>query len=171
MSMISLPEPSRAASASASRSATLGWSMTALATTAAAIACGVALAWAIDRNFGPTPPTAVVETPKLPALNPEFTDRVLHVAMKPMVANLAQPPGVWIRLEGGIVTTGLDALAAERMAAEVQQAMLGHLRSTTLAQLEGASGLLHLREDLNDIAKVQSGGHVTRFILETMVVQ
>ncbi|MFX8285751.1 flagellar basal body-associated FliL family protein, partial [Acinetobacter baumannii] len=81
------------------------------------------------------------------------------------------PSATWIRIEGSFVMTGLERLAAERLAAEVQQDMLGYLRGVQLAQVEGASGLLHLREDLNEIARARSSGHVTEFILETMVVQ
>jgi flagellar FliL protein len=171
MSMISLPDTARATAPTRARSSVLSWSATAVSMTALATLCGLALAFAIDRNFVPPAPVADAEAPKLPVLNPEYTDRALHVAAKPMVTNLGAPGGTWIRLEGSFVMTGLEPLAAERLAAEVQQDMLGYLRTTSLAQLEGASGLLHLREDLNDIAKVHSGGHVTKFILETMVVQ
>lgn len=171
MSMIPLPETPLAAAASRTRSSVLSWSATAVSMTLLATACGLALAYVIDRNFVPPVPVASAEIPKLPVLNPEYTDRALHVAAKPMVTNLGAPAGTWIRLEGSFVMNGLEPLAAERLIAEVQQDMLGYLRTTTLSQLEGASGLLHLREDLNDIAKVHSAGHVTKFILETMVVQ
>jgi flagellar protein FliL len=41
----------------------------------------------------------------------------------------------------------------------------------TLAEIGGASGLQHLREDLTERAVIRSQGHVHELILQTLVVQ
>ena len=45
------------------------------------------------------------------------------------------------------------------------------MRTLTLAQIAGASGLQHLREDLNERAAIRSDGRVRELILQTLVVQ
>lgn len=142
-----------------------------LMATMVAVGCGATLGYAISQTFLPPAPPTDANATKVPELNQTYTYNAITVPAKPMVTNLGTPSATWIRIEGSFVMTGLERLAAERLAAEVQQDMLGYLRGVQLAQVEGASGLLHLREDLNEIARARSSGHVTEFILETMVVQ
>jgi flagellar protein FliL len=49
--------------------------------------------------------------------------------------------------------------------------MLAYLRTLSLAQIQGPSGLLHLREDLNERVKMRSKGVVQELVLETLIVQ
>ena len=48
------------------------------------------------------------------------------------------------------------------LAAAIAEDIVAYLRTVPLAQLEGPSGFLHLREDLNDRARIRSGGKVAR---------
>jgi flagellar FliL protein len=45
------------------------------------------------------------------------------------------------------------------------------MRTLSEAQIGGASGLQHLREDLNERAAIRSGGLVRELIIQTLVVQ
>ena len=45
------------------------------------------------------------------------------------------------------------------------------LHTMTLAQIEGASGLQHLREDLSARAATRSDGHAKEIVLHSLVVE
>jgi flagellar FliL protein len=55
--------------------------------------------------------------------------------------------------------------------AEIRGDILAYVRTMKLAQLEGASALEHMREDLNDRVATRTDGRVSELILETMIVQ
>jgi flagellar FliL protein len=60
---------------------------------------------------------------------------------------------------------------AKAIAAEIRQDIVGYLRTLTVAQIEGPSGLSHLREDLTERVQIRSNGQVQDFFIETLVVQ
>ena len=64
-----------------------------------------------------------------------------------------------------------DAPQIEVLSAKIADDMLAYLRTLTLTQLQGASGLQHLREDLSERAAVRSEGHVKEVMIEMMVIQ
>lgn len=88
-----------------------------------------------------------------------------------VVTNLASPSDVWIRLESSIVVKTGTFTNPEAMAAEIRQDILGYLRTLSVAQIEGPSGLSHLREDLTERVQVRSRGQARDFFIETLVVQ
>ena len=57
------------------------------------------------------------------------------------------------------------------LAAQIAEDILAYMKTVTVAQIGGASGLQHLREDLNERASIRSDGHVREFIIQTVVVQ
>ena len=57
------------------------------------------------------------------------------------------------------------------LSAKISDDTLGYLRTLSLAQLQGANGLQHLREDLSERAAVRSEGHVSEVMIEMMVIQ
>jgi flagellar FliL protein len=57
------------------------------------------------------------------------------------------------------------------IAGEIRQDVLAYLRTLSLAQIQGPSGLLHLREDLNERVKLRSKGVIQELVLETLIVQ
>jgi flagellar FliL protein len=97
--------------------------------------------------------------------------RLVLKPLRPVIANLASPAGAWIRLEGSLLLNEEDAKEADILAAKTGEDILGFLRTVSLAQIEGASGYLHLREDLSDLVKFRSDGKVREFILQSMVVE
>ena len=56
-------------------------------------------------------------------------------------------------------------------AARISDDLLAFVKTLTMAQLQGASGLQHLREDLTERALVRSDGRVREVMIETLVVQ
>lgn len=91
--------------------------------------------------------------------------------LAPVVTNLAGSETDWIRLEASIVYKDVMEFNPDVLAAETRQDVLAYLRTISLAQIQGPSGLLHVREDLNERAKLRSNGLIYELVLETLVVQ
>lgn len=91
--------------------------------------------------------------------------------LPPVITNLAEPSDAWVRVQASIVFDGKAVPKPEVLTAEIAQDMLGFLRTLSIAQIGGASGLQHLREDLNERATIRSRGLVRELIVQTVVVQ
>ncbi len=100
-----------------------------------------------------------------------FTDDTILMRLEPVTANLGDPADVWVRLETAILFRNGDLANPEAAAAEIAQDILSYMKTVTLEELEGASALLFLREDLNDRVAIRTGGRVEELLIETMVVQ
>jgi flagellar protein FliL len=93
------------------------------------------------------------------------------IALPPIITNLADPATAWVRLQTAIVVDKKSPTKPEVIAAEIADDILGFMKTVTLAQIGGASGLQHLREDLTERAVIRSQGHVRELIIQTLVVQ
>lgn len=95
------------------------------------------------------------------------------VELPPIVTNLASPQDMWIRLEASMVfdpkTTSHPE--AEALRAEITNDVIAYLRTISLAQIQGASGLQSFRQILNERAAIRSNGKVNELVLRTLVVQ
>lgn len=107
---------------------------------------------------------------KVPNTSPYKGDIAIR-KMAPVVTNLANSESDWIRLEASIVYKAGDYLNSDVLAAETRQDVLAYLRTVSLSQVQGPSGLLHVREDLNERAKIRSKGTIQELVLETLVIQ
>lgn len=85
-----------------------------------------------------------------------------------ITTNLAAPSDVWVRMEASIV---LDEPQDEELPGIIQQDLLAYLRTVKMHQIEGASGLRHLREDIEERAAIRSGGHVKRVLIKTLLFE
>ena len=97
-------------------------------------------------------------------------ERVLK-ELAPVVTNLAAPDGSWIRLQTAIVYDKNDAPAMELVGRRVGEDILAFVRTLTLEQIQGASGLEALRDDLNERAQLRSDGKVRELLIEMLVVR
>ena len=91
--------------------------------------------------------------------------------LAPVVTNLAAPEGAWIRLQTAIVYDKTDAAAIDALAPKVSEDVLTFVRTLTLDQIQGASGLEALRDDLNERARLRSDGKVRELLIEMLVVR
>ncbi|ACK49015.1 flagellar basal body-associated protein FliL [Methylocella silvestris BL2] len=91
--------------------------------------------------------------------------------LPPIIANLAEPSDAWVRLQATLVLDRPASGKPDVLAAQIAEDILGFMRTATLSQIAGASGLQHLREDLNERAMIRSDGRVRELILQTLVVQ
>ena len=89
----------------------------------------------------------------------------------PVVTNLVSPEGTSIRLQTAIVYDKSDAPQIDVIATQIGEDVLAFVRTLTLAQIQGASGLQALRDDLNERAVVRSDGKVRELLIEMLVVR
>ena len=90
--------------------------------------------------------------------------------LPPVVTNVSSPPKVLLRVEASIVFHEKEVEKPELLAAEIQSDMLVFLRTLELPQVEGARGLLHLREDLTERAQLRSPA-IEDLLIQSLVVQ
>lgn len=91
--------------------------------------------------------------------------------LPPIIANLTDPADAWVRLQASIVFDRKATPKPDMVAAQIAEDILGFMRTLSIAQIGGASGLQHLREDLNERATIRSNGLVRELIIQTLVMQ
>ncbi len=106
---------------------------------------------------------------KKPA-EPVASTRMLK-ELTPVVTNLAEPEGSWIRLQTAIVYDKNDAPGMDVLSIKLNEDILAYVRTLTLEQIQGASGLEALRDDLNERAQLRSDGKVRELLIEMLVVR
>jgi len=102
---------------------------------------------------------------------PKYAAGTGLVNLPPVVTNLADPPDAWVRLQAAIVFDTKAVPAPDVLASQIAEDFLGFLKTLTVAQIGGASGLQHLREDLNERASIRSEGRIRELIIQSLVVQ
>lgn len=106
-----------------------------------------------------------------PVVTPKYGPNISLLDLPPIISNLADPPNAWVRLQAAIVYDNKLEPKPEMLAATISEDLLAYLKTVTVAQIGGASGLKHLREDLNERVAIRSDGHVHELVIETLVVQ
>ena len=96
-------------------------------------------------------------------------DTITVKTLPAIVTNLAGPKKAWIRLEAAIVVGELPESNAVSPA--IAEDFVAYLRTVPLAQIEGPSGFLHLREDLNERARIRSGGKVKELVVQSLMLE
>jgi flagellar FliL protein len=100
-----------------------------------------------------------------------YSDTANLRPLPPIVTNLASPKGTWIRIEASVVVGADAAAGANALVAAIAEDIVAYLRTVPLAQIEGPSGFLHLREDLNDRARIRTGGKVRELVVQALVLE
>ena len=88
-----------------------------------------------------------------------------------VVTNLTEPADTWVRIESSVVFKTGSLPNPDVTLAEIRADALAYLRTMSMAQIEGANGLQHLREDLNERVAIRTKGAVRELIVESLVVQ
>ncbi|RIY01892.1 hypothetical protein D3218_06085 [Aureimonas flava] len=145
--------------------------------TVIALAGGAGLGFLLKKD----PPVAEAP-PAADAAQASAVDPALAVAplgtkevvqpLEPILTNLASPPGTQVRLEAGLILSLSDDESVDQtlLAAQVQADTLVFLRTLELAQIEGSRGLLHLKEDLLERARMRSTA-VDDVIVRSLIVK
>ena len=101
----------------------------------------------------------------------KYTGDVALRSVGSVVTNLADSNDAWVRLESSVVFKTGSVPNPDVALAEIRSDIVAYLRTVSLKQIEGASGLLHLREDLNERVALRTKGQVRELIVEMLVVQ
>ena len=140
-----------------------------LGMTAAAIVLGWASGIYLNDSSEPAKPAAhPTEAHGDGAVSGEPVESRVVIPLAPITTNLAAPDAVWIRLEASVV---LDEPQSPDLIESIHQDLLAYLRTVKLHQVEGASGFQHLKADLEERAKIRSGGHVKQFLIRTLLFE
>lgn len=94
----------------------------------------------------------------------------LVIKLEPVVTNIAAPPTTLLRIEASLVIRPGEVDDPEVLAAQIKGDTLTFMRTLDLAQVEGARGLLHLREDLRERAQLRSPA-VVDYLIQSLVAQ
>ncbi len=155
------------ATGTAKQPGTMGTIITMAALTVLAIGAGGLVGKLIGTRIHPPPATAPVAS----ATPQPYTGGIEIKELPPIVANLADSGNAAVRLQVAIVYNKKPDENVAVLTARIGDDLVAFLKTLTLAQLQGASGLQNLREDLNERASIRSQGSVREVIIETLVTQ
>jgi flagellar protein FliL len=149
--------------------ALIGWLAIAAALTLCACAAGAGLGIGLSRALPKEPPSGT--TPPGERVPARYSGGIAIQEVPPVITNLSGPAASWVRVQASIVFDHRELKKPEAAAAEIGGDIMGFMRTLTPDQISGASGLQHLREDLNERAAIRSGGLVRELVLQSVVVQ
>lgn len=93
----------------------------------------------------------------------------LTVAELPSITtNLAAPMETWVRMDVSLL---LDAPLPAETIETIHQDLLTFMRTVKMHQVEGASGFLHLKADLQERASMRGDGHVKDVLIRTLLFE
>jgi flagellar protein FliL len=112
----------------------------------------------------------VIAAFQVPAPVP-LDEPMIVVPLEPMITNLAAPEGVWLRVEASLLASKELAPAPAILAAEMGAIILAYLRTLKLGDIEGGSGFLAFRDDLDDLVKIASHGAAKKVLVKSLVIE
>jgi len=137
--------------------------------TVAALGIGWGSGMYLSGKQAPAEPEPQVEAVKANEASLSEAQEALGVVyLEPITTNMAGPTGTWVRLEAAVVFDGPTDMLIAQM---IQQDVVAYLRTVKIHQIEGASGFQHLRTDLEERAKLRSGGKVSRVLVRTLLFE
>jgi flagellar FliL protein len=117
-----------------------------------------------------TPPMPKAEQKAGDGPKLRYSEKATLHQLSPIVTNLASPEKAWIRLEASVVVEG-EGIDVKALSATITEDTVAYLRTLSLPLIEGASGYLHLREDLNERVRVRTAGKIREMIVHTLIVE
>jgi hypothetical protein len=93
------------------------------------------------------------------------------VEFSPVIANLAEPKSVWIRLEGKLLFAPEGEATESVAAAHAAQSILSYFRTLKLTEVEAAGSLQAISQDLNEMVRSTSNGQVQGVLISGLVLE
>ncbi len=90
--------------------------------------------------------------------------------LDPILTNLKAPKRTFVRLEG-VINVKSSHDDDEQLLDELSQDLLNHLRSISLNDLQGRSGLANLRADLSDIVRLRFKGRAKGITIRGLAIE
>lgn len=106
-----------------------------------------------------------------PKQKPKLPSKLVTRELPPLITNIQMPPDMWVRLEGMLVFDQADIENADLLSADISGDLIGYLRSLTLREIQGADGLMFLKQDLKERIVLRSEKKVRDFVIQSLVVQ
>lgn len=100
-----------------------------------------------------------------------YTGEIEVKEIPAIVTDLADGQKARVRLQVAIVYAKKSVENPTVLAARIGDDIIAFVKTLSLVQLQGASGLQNLREDLNERAALRSQGAVREVIIEALVTQ
>ena len=107
---------------------------------------------------------AKIEKVKLPS-------KLVTKQLQPLITNIMMPADLWVRLEGAIVYDQAEVDDPDIMLTELSGDLLAYLRTLTLREMQGADGLMFVRQDMKERVIARTQGKARDIIIQTLVVQ
>jgi flagellar FliL protein len=114
---------------------------------------------------------AASSQPGSPRQQDKLPSKIVTREMPPLITNLLMPADMWIRLESTIVFDQADFENPDVIVAEVSGDLLAYLRSLTIREVQGAEGLMFLRQELKERGALRTKGRMKDIIIQALVVQ
>lgn len=93
------------------------------------------------------------------------------VAMDPIHVSLVGAKERWLRLDASVVFAGKESGDHSAMSKHIAEDMALYLRTVSLEQIDSASGMEYLREDLSELARLRSKGGARGILLRALMVE
>lgn len=90
------------------------------------------------------------------------------IPLAAITTNIASPSDVWVRMEVSLV---LDGPQPAELPGVIQQDLLAYIRTVKMHEIEGASGFRHLKENIEERARIRSDGHVKQVLIRTLLFE
>lgn len=90
------------------------------------------------------------------------------VELQPITANIATPGDVWLRLELAVL---FSEVPEHEVSEKIHQDIVAFVQTLKLYQMEGASGIRHLRQDMNELARIRSDGKAKSVLIRAMLLE
>jgi len=93
------------------------------------------------------------------------------VPIQPIVVKLSGSNGKWLRLEGAVAFSRPSKQDRGAIMAQLGEDLMLFLGSTGLEPMISPAGLEFLRDDMNRIVHLRTGGEAKRLVLKSLVVE
>ena len=93
------------------------------------------------------------------------------VNLEPILAALDNNDNVWLRLQLAVISKSDSDLDSPEIKARMESDIVALLKTLTLEQISGPSGLLHLKEDLLDRTRLTTDGKVDELMIMSIIAE
>ncbi len=101
----------------------------------------------------------------------EENKKSVLIPLRPIITNIGNKSKTLIRIESVLVFKAEHSGTADYIADKVAEDILVYLKTISLSDIEGASGLVNLIDDLNARVVARSEDHVSEILIQSLVVE
>lgn len=109
--------------------------------------------------------------PTKPGEKVRLPSKIVTRQLQPLITNIMMPADLWVRMEGAVVYDQAEVDDPDMMLTELSGDLLAYLRTLTLREMQGADGLMFLRQDLKERVVLRTQGKARDIVIQTLVVQ